>query len=115
VRRKMLVPVAVLAIAAPAGYAATEGAAGPQITIQGLAFQPKSKVVKPGVLVTWRNRDSVPHDATATKKAAGKPVFRTRTARGPATLTARAPRKTGRYAYICTVHPQMRGTLVVRR
>ena len=116
-RIKAVVPVAAaLSLAVPlAGYAAAErGAATRRIVIEDFAFKPKKKVVTRGSRVTWRNRDSAPHNAVATKKIAGKPAFKTRTGRKGAVLRARAPKKAGRYTYICTVHPQMKGTLVVR-
>ncbi len=116
--KTIVVPLAaIMAIGAPvAGYAATESpASGPEIEIEDFAFAPKRKVVKPGVLVTWKNRDSVPHNAAATKKVNGKRVFKTKTGRLNAVLTAKAPKTVGTYAYICTVHPQMKGTLVVRK
>ena len=118
-RPKTVLPVAAVALAAPiAGHAALSGAAasaGPQVQIKNFAFAPKSKTVKPSAMVTWRNADSAPHNATATKKVAGKVAFRTKTGGKNAALKAKAPGKVGSYPYICTIHPQMKGTLVVKK
>ena len=75
-------------------------------------FAPKSVKVKPGATVYWKNLDGAPHNAVANKKVKGKPAFTS----GSATtgnFKAKAPKAPGKYAYICTVHPFMKGTLIV--
>ena len=86
----------------------------PEIEIEDFAFRPARKVVRPRALVRWKNSDRAPHNATALRTAGGRPVFRTRTGGKGARSLARAPARRGSYAYICSVHPRMRGTLVVR-
>jgi plastocyanin len=83
-------------------------------TSASAGFSPKSVTVKPGAVVYWKNSDSAPHDATANKKIKGKPAF---SSGSPKTtgFSAKAPTTPGTYAYICTVHPFMKGTLVVKK
>ena len=106
--------VALSAAAVPAAVGAPSSTE-PEIEMEDFAFRPARKVVPPGALVVWKNRDHVRHTATSlARTAAGARLFRTRTGGFRAQLTARAPRKAGTYRYLCTVHPNMRGTLVVR-
>jgi plastocyanin len=80
--------------------------AGATVTIDGVAYQPPTLTVKRGQTVTWVNNDPFPHTVTAAGVfdshdiAAGKSWQYT-------------PRKAGEYAYICTLHPNMKGTLKV--
>ena len=72
-------------------------------------------IVRPRTLVVWKNRDRAPHNAVSLARSGGRPLFRTRTTGFRGEVTARAPARVGSYRYLCTVHPNMRGTLVVRR
>jgi plastocyanin len=77
------------------------------VTIDGFAFKPPSVTVKQGDTVEWRNSDPVPHTATA--KDAGLDS-------GDIAANGRyrfVAKKKGRFAYICTLHPIMKGELVV--
>lgn len=65
-------------------------------------------VVRPGSTVTVANSDLAPHNVTADNGA-----FRTPDLARGATATFTAPSSPGRYEYGCTLHPQMRGVLVV--
>lgn len=76
-------------------------------------FAPKTVTVKPNVRVYFTNVDGARHNAVA-KASGGKPGFRS----GSPTskdFNVKAPAATGRYAYNCTVHAFMKGTLVVKR
>jgi plastocyanin len=77
------------------------------VTIDGFAFHPPSITVKQGDTIVWRNTDPVPHTATA--KDAGLDSSDI-AANGSYRFTAS---KKGRYTYICTLHPIMKGELVV--
>lgn len=77
------------------------------VAIRGFAYAPDTVVAAPGDTVVWTNADIFPHTATAPGQwdtghigagAEGKIVA------GQA----------GTYPYVCTYHPAMRGTLVVR-
>jgi plastocyanin len=85
------------------------------VEMDDFRFVPARVVVRPGQLVVWKNSDRARHNAFALGQVNGRPAFMTRTGGRRALLTARARRWPGTYAYICTVHPGMRGVLVVRR
>jgi plastocyanin len=88
---------------APAG---THPAAANSITIQNFSFT--ALTVKPGATITVTNKDPVDHTVTADSGDA----FNVRVTAG-ATATFTAPTKAGTYAYHCTIHPGMHGSLVV--
>jgi plastocyanin len=82
------------------------GAATHVVVIEGMKFEPATVRVKVGDQVIWRNKDLVPHTATATEKfdsgqiAGGKDWTWTAASRGQTD-------------YICTYHPGMKGSVVV--
>jgi plastocyanin len=88
--------------------AASGGGAAQSVTISNYAFHAPAVRVKVGGKVTWTNTDNTAHTATADNAsafdtgaiAAGK----------AATIT---PKKTGTFAYHCSFHPFMQGTLTV--
>jgi plastocyanin len=77
------------------------------VTIDGFAFKPGVVTVKQGDTVEWRNQDPLPHTATA--KDAG---LDSGSIEAGATYRFVAKKK-GRFDYICTFHPIMKGVLVV--
>lgn len=87
-------------------YASAAMAAGPTVVIESVQFVPETLTVKRGETVTWINKDPFPHTVTALG------VFDS-----PAIPPHRAwtytARKVGEYAYTCTLHPNMKGTLKV--
>ena len=96
-------PLLLLALLLPAlACAATH-----EVKIEGMQFTPASLTVKKGDKVVWRNADLVPHTATA----AGSFDSKTIAAGKSWSYTAR---KAGKHAYVCSLHPTMKGTLVVQ-
>jgi plastocyanin len=77
------------------------------VTIEGMRFQPETLNVRRGDRVSWVNKDLVPHTVTHA-------AFDSRTLAPEASWTLVA-RKPGTYAYVCTLHPTMKATLVVQR
>jgi plastocyanin len=117
-RTMLIALVATAAVAAPLGaFAAQPGARSqePEVEMEDFAFRPARIGVRPGQVVIWKNRDRARHNATSVKRVNGRRVFRTATRGFRGEATAKAPRRLGTYGYFCTVHPQMKGTLVVRR
>ena len=77
--------------------------------MKNIAFVPTTATVKVGQKVTWTNQDTVDHNVTATNGA----KFHSQ-AFGKGKTYSFTPRKPGRIAYVCTLHPQMKATLVVK-
>lgn len=77
------------------------------VIIEGTRFEPAVMTVNRGDTVVWLNKDPFPHTATA------KGVFDSHTIAAGKSWKYRA-RTTGTHSYICTLHPNMKGTLVVR-
>jgi plastocyanin len=78
-----------------------------KVEIVDFAYDPDPVTIEEGGKVTWINRDSAPHTATADDGS-----FDTGTLDegkiGSATF-----KEPGTYAYICTIHPDMKGTVEV--
>ena len=95
--------------AAPA--AATLGAAvlpTVSLTVRGFAF-PETLRITPGTQVVWLNADADDHDVTAVDDTWGSPVL---------TVGASYSRnfmEPGRYVYFCSLHPFMRGVVIVEQ
>ncbi|WP_330252342.1 plastocyanin/azurin family copper-binding protein [Nocardia sp. NBC_00565] len=79
------------------------------VGVQDMKFSPAEVTVKVGDTVTWKFKDSVPHTVQGIgDKAMGinSPIFD----KGEWSYTFFAP---GTYRYLCSLHPQMRGTVTV--
>jgi LPXTG-motif cell wall-anchored protein len=63
--------------------------------------------VKSGDTVTWTNRDSAPHTATASNGSFNTGTLKQGASASHTFTTA------GTIAYICAIHPSMHGTVVV--
>ncbi len=76
------------------------------ITIRNFAFEPATLTVKAGTTVTWTNEDSVSHQVHS------EGVFDS-----PALSKGESWEYTfsesGTYDYICSIHPSMKGTIIV--
>lgn len=88
------------------GGSAQAGAAA--ITIENFKYEVPASV-KPGAMVTVANGDSAPHTLTV-KDEGGFDIE----VPGGGTVIFPAPDAPGEYDIICTFHPQMTGTLVVK-
>jgi plastocyanin len=95
--------VAILALAAPTVLAASRG-----VSIRDFAFSPKTVEIRVGDRVTWTNRDAVEHTATARNGSFDTGLLGEGESRSIRFNVA------GTYRYICTPHPSMTGTVVVR-
>lgn len=104
-KRRRLLPVFALVLAAALPLAAR--AATHTITIEGMKFSPETVTVKAGDRLVWNNKDIVPHTATA------KGVFDSGSI-APGKSWSHAAPKPGTYDYVCTFHPGMKATLVVK-
>jgi plastocyanin len=92
----------VAAAAPPARAAASRG-----VRIVDFAFSPASVTASVGDTITWTNADAAPHTATADDGSFDTGTL-DRGASGSHTFTA-----AGTFAYVCAIHPSMRGTVTV--
>ena len=82
------------------------------VEIRDFKFEPATVTVHEGDTVVWKNDDSVLHTATE-DVADKKPAFDSGNIQTGASWRYVAQKK-GTYNYICTVHPNMQGTLIVQ-
>ncbi|ORV60162.1 amidase [Mycobacterium europaeum] len=80
---------------------------GDRVNIDGFAFAPAMLTVAVGTTVTWTNRDEEPHTVAASDGSFHSPGMGTG---ATFTHTFTAP---GTFDYVCSIHPMMRGTVVV--
>lgn len=80
------------------------------VTVSDMEFSPAEITVNAGDTVTWKFSDRFPHNVQGMgDKAMGinSPIMNT----GEWSYTFTAP---GTFRYICSLHPQMRGTVTVK-
>ena len=78
------------------------------VTIENVQFSPQTVSVHRGDRIQWVNKDLFPHTVTATNKA-----FDSGSIPAGGTWTYVAA-KSGEFAYACTFHPTMKGSLTVK-
>jgi plastocyanin len=81
-----------------------------KIEIKDFMFNPPTITVKSGETITWINRDEEPHTVVSVGKKFQKSSALDTDQEF--TITAGEP---GTYAYFCSVHPKMTGTIVVEK
>jgi plastocyanin len=81
-----------------------------RVTISNFMFKPMHLVVSPGETVKVTNKDSATHTLSSTK--AGQ--FNTGNITQNQTKSFKAPKKPGKYNYICNIHQYMMGTITVK-
>ncbi|HUV82924.1 MAG TPA: plastocyanin/azurin family copper-binding protein [archaeon] len=77
-----------------------------EVTIKDLAFDPANVSISVGDTVIWKNEDNVDHqikigDVESTLFSEGETFNHTFNT-------------TGTFSYICTIHPSMKGTVIVK-
>ncbi|HZU48135.1 MAG TPA: cupredoxin family copper-binding protein [Mycobacterium sp.] len=96
---------------APPGTASPTGPAAPAsgdaVSIDNFAFVPAKLTVAAGSTVTWTNHDEEPHTVAASDGSFHSPGM---DAQASYSHTFSAP---GTFDYVCSIHPFMRGTVVV--
>lgn len=81
---------------------------GNTVEIKNFAYNPSTITVKAGSQVVWKNTDSAPHSATADDGTFDTGILK----QGESgTLTFR---NKGTFTYHCSVHPNMKATVVVQ-
>jgi len=86
---------------------ASAGTDGRRVSVENFSFSPVAATVAAGSLVTWTNRDDVPHNIVSTEKRFASPVLDTDQ---QFSYRFDAP---GTFPYYCSLHPKMTGRIVV--
>ena len=82
----------------------------PTVTIKDFAFSPAALSVKAGTTVVWTNQDSEPH----TVRSVGSDTLKSTTLDDNATYSYTFT-TAGTYAYHCSIHAEMHGTVIVTK
>jgi len=77
------------------------------VTIRQMQFNPPRILVKQGSTVNWQQVDRMRHDVKAVDGSFASPRMR------QGATFSRTFDKPGTYDYYCSLHPQMRGQVVV--
>lgn len=77
------------------------------VNIKDFAFDPNTITVPAGTSVTWTNLDTVPHTVTSTNGKFDSGIL------GPGRIFNYTFNDPGTYNYYCTIHPYMKGQVVV--
>ena len=96
-------------VMAPATFAANAPPKSYAVDIRNFAFAPRTLTVPAGARVVWTNRDDEPHVVTS---AGGQ--FATSKALDTSDSYAVTFAHAGTYAYFCSIHPMMVGTIIVQ-
>lgn len=78
------------------------------VRIEGMKFVPERLEVAAGDTVVWTNKDLVPHTVTASAARVESGVL------APNKKWRFVAKKKGEMPYICSLHPVMKGLLVVK-
>jgi amicyanin len=102
----LLVATALIGLPSTAAHAAGQY----QVRMSGYAFTPRVLTITAGSTVTWTNQDTAPHDVQTTSgpHSLHSPML---DKGGSWSHTFTSP---GAYRYLCTVHPDMTGQLIVK-
>ena len=85
----------------------TVAAEGAQVVMRSLAFDPDTVTITAGETVTWTNEESTNHTVTADEGQFESGDL------GSGETFSLTFDEAGSYAYHCSVHPSMKGTVVV--
>ena len=79
-----------------------------QVNIFNYKFDPETVTVPVGTTVTWTNKDEIPHTVASTDNS-----FKGSGGLDTGDSYSYTFTKPGTYSYYCTLHPFMKGTVVV--
>jgi plastocyanin len=95
---------AITGVTPTATAAGSAGAAG--VEIKNFSFNPAATTIKVGDTVTWTNNDSTTHTVTGSQFNSG-PL-------DPGKTFSFTFATAGTFDYACTIHPNMKGQIVVQ-
>jgi len=88
--------------------AATPAFADGTVVMKNFSFGPSEVTVSQGTTVTWRNADGEPHTVVSVDGLFRSPALDTND------VFQFKFDKPGTFRYICSIHPQMRATVIVK-
>jgi len=95
----------------PASAAPTTSVAGGNtVVIKNFAFDPSTLTVKNGAVVKWTNQDGAPHTIVSDT---GSPVAFSSDSLATGATYSFTFTQPGTYMYHCSIHPSMKGTIIV--
>lgn len=83
---------------------------GPSLTVSNFTFAPATITVSAGDIVTIINNDTVAHTVVSDDGTS----FSTGNINPGSSATITAPTTAGTYTYHCSIHPMMKGTIIVQ-
>jgi len=95
---------------APAAPPASTGG-GNTITIKNFAFDPSALTVKTGTVVAWVNQDGASHTIVSDT---GSPAAFSSDSLSTGASYKFTFTQPGTYTYHCSIHPSMKGTIIVQ-
>jgi plastocyanin len=98
-------PATTTTVSAPPGGA--RKASSTSVTVQDFSFTPSSVTINVGDTVTWHNSGQAPHNASADDGSFRTPDLNNGQSASHTFDSA------GTFSYICTIHPNMHGTVRV--
>ena len=100
----------IVALAASARYSAPaqQKPEATEVKIDNFSFGPGALTVPVGTMVTWTNRDDIPHTVVSTDGAFKSKVLDT-DEKFSFTFA-----KAGTYPYFCSIHPKMTAIVIVQ-
>ena len=81
-----------------------------EVKIDNFSFSPATITVAAGTTVRWTNRDDIPHTVVSTDDAK---TFKSKVLDTDEKFSFTFS-KAGTYTYFCSLHPKMKGTVVVQ-
>jgi plastocyanin len=106
-RNVLVIPIlALLTIAVAAAYA--QDPVTKTVGMKSMTFSPAAVEIKIGDTITWTNDDDRDHTVISTDK-----LFKSENLRAGESYSYKFT-KAGKFAYTCTYHPRMKGTVTVK-
>ena len=106
-RRATLAVIAAAGLAASASLVwAAEKPVTHTVVMKATSYAPLALTIRHGDSVVWINKDPFPHTVTSAGAFDSKSI-------AAGASWKHKPRRAGEYAYTCTFHPNMKGTLRV--
>lgn len=100
--------LAILACRSATFAAPSAGAAPAEVKIDNFTFTPPTLTIPAGTTVTWTNHDDIPHTVVSDDKSMKSKALDTDD------KFSFSFSKPGTYPYFCSLHPKMKGVIVVQ-